>query len=554
MSNQLTILPVHKSIEVLPQETILEAIRRQIQFPELETPCNGKGYCGKCKIRIITGPVTEPSQKELHFLTEKELDDHIRLACMCQCTSDEPVTIELLEKNNKGSVLDHYQLGRYNLNPSIGPMLSASSGTDHTIGMIKTQIPAYGVAIDIGTTTIASVLMDLNTGEGIAKASCINPQTQIGGDVLSRIEHAMTHENGLKQLCSIICHCIDTLTLSLIQKSHIDSNDIYGYAIAANTTMLHLLLEVDPSSIAMAPYIPAFVEAQTLPVSRLHLTHCRPDATVYCLPSVSGYIGADITAGIYMSRIYETDKNIMFIDIGTNGEIVLSIKGQLHSCSCAAGPALEGMNITCGMRAAEGAIEHVHYKNGHFHIKTIADAPAEGICGSGVLETMAALLQSGAVESSGKISRKLDESLSSYLTKVDNKKAFLITEGKSPVYFSQGDIRQVQLAKGAILSGFVALLEKNQMTLDDLDEVIIAGQFGSYLNQDTLIATGILPDNARGKIKYIGNSSLSGAILCLLDASVKEKMSEIAKDVNYFELATYPGYTKLLMECLAFPA
>ena len=158
------------------------------------------------------------------------------------------------------------------------------------------------------------------------------------------------------------------------------------------------------------------------------------------------------------------------------------------------------------------------------------------------------------MESSGKISRKLDESLSSYLTKVDNKKAFLITEGKSPVYFSQGDIRQVQLAKGAILSGFVALLEKNQMTLDDLDEVIIAGQFGSYLNQDTLIATGILPSNARGKIKYIGNSSLSGAILCLLDASVKEKMSEIAKNVNYFELATYPGYTKLLMECLAFPA
>lgn len=554
MNNQLTILPVNRSIEILPQESILEAIRRQIQLPQLETPCNGKGYCGKCKIRIISGNVSEPSQKELHFLSEKERQNNIRLACMCYCDPGTPITIELLEKKTQGAVLDNYNLGNYILNPSVGPHANDSGSSTASIGILKTAIPSYGIAVDIGTTTIASVLLDLNTGDGIAKASCINPQTQIGGDVLSRIEHTMTHENGLKQLCDIICQCIDELTLMLIEKSGILPDDIYGYAIAANTTMLHLLLEVDPSPIAMAPYTPNFVDAQTVPVSKLHLTHCRQDASVYCLPSVSGYIGADITAGIYMSQICKTNKNIMFIDIGTNGEIVLSIKGELHSCSCAAGPALEGMNITCGMRAAEGAIEHVHYENGHFNVKTIGDAPAEGICGSGVLETMAALLKSGAVESSGKISRKLSDELNAYFTKVDNKKAFRIAEGKVPVYFSQGDIRQVQLAKGAILSGFVALLEKNHMTLDDLDEVIIAGQFGSYLNQDTLIATGILPANAKGKVKYIGNSSLSGAILCLLDKSVKDKMTEIAKNVNYFELATFPGYTRLLMECMAFPA
>jgi len=539
MNTTITILPADISINTLENETILEAIRRHGSLPELETPCNGKGYCGKCKIRLISGDVSSLTPREQKALTQDEISDHIRLACMCTPQGTSPVTIELPKNTARASILDNYHLGKYTLNPSVGP---------HADGK-----KAFGIAIDIGTTTIASVLLDLSSGEGLARASCINPQTQIGGDVLSRIEYTMTHENGLSVLSDMICQCLDELTVSLIKDTGISETDIYGYAIAANTTMLHLLLAVDPSSIAMAPYTPKFTKARTVPASSLHLTHCRHDATVYCLPSVSGYIGADIVAGIYMSRIEYTDKNIMFIDIGTNGEIVLSIKGELHSCSCAAGPALEGMNITCGMRAAEGAIEHVDFKDGHFIVRTIGNAAPAGICGSGVLETMAALVRTGAVESSGKISRNLSPELSDCLVKLDNKKAFRIADGPAPVYFSLGDIRQVQLAKGAILSGFVALLEKNHLTLDDLDEVIIAGQFGSYLDEDTLTGVGILPENARGKITYIGNSSLAGAILCLLDKDVPGKMSDIADKVNYFELATFPGYTRLLMECLAFP-
>ena len=549
MKTTLTILSDQTTIEINDDETILDAIRRQLKSVDLETPCNGKGYCGKCKIHLISGGVSELTPREQKALSDDEISDHIRLACMCTANGSEPIVIELIKKTAKSSVLDSYQLGDYTLNPSIGP---SSTASDHT--PLSANAPAYGIAIDIGTTTIASVLLDLSNGEGLAKASCINPQTKIGGDVLSRIEYTMTHDDGLHELSDMICQCLDDLSLSLIKNAGVRKEDVYGYTIAANTTMLHLLLAVDPSSIAMAPYIPKFTSARAVPASQLHLTHCRQDASVYCLPSVSAYIGADIVAGIYMSRIYSTDKNIMFIDIGTNGEIVLSIKGELHSCSCAAGPALEGMNITCGMRAAEGAIEHTDYKDGHFIVQTIGNKEAAGICGSGVLETMATLIRCGGVDASGRISRNLPSELSGYLTKVEQKKAFCIADGKAPVYFSQGDIRQVQLAKGAILSGFVALLEKNQMTLDDLDEVIIAGQFGSYLDEDTLIGVGILPENARGKVKYIGNSSLAGAILCLLDKNVPAKMSEIATDVNYFELATFPGYTKLLMECLAFPS
>lgn len=537
MNETLTLLPDNITIPIHEGETLLHAIRNSKVPVHFETPCNGKGFCGKCKIHIENGRLSPVTEHEKKHLTEDELSSGIRLACLAACEAGGKITVSLIPKEGNDSVLSDYHLPEY----SHRPMFGCGTGC--------------GIAIDIGTTTIAAVLLDLESGQGLAKASCVNPQTKIGGDVLSRIEYTMSHEGGLCELSDMICTCIDEMTVKLLHDSQKEPESIKGYTIAANTTMLHLLLAVNPRSIAMAPYTPEFTEAQLVPASRLKLSHCAADAGVYCLPSVSAYIGADIVAGIYMSEIYKAGKNIMFIDIGTNGEIVLSVKDTLYSCSCAAGPALEGMNITCGMRAADGAIEHVDYENGRFQTATIGNAAPLGICGSGVLESVSALLKSGAVDKSGRISRTMPEALKPLVVQTQgNKKAFCLTDTEPPVLFSQADIRQVQLAKGAILSGFMALLERNKMTMEDLDEVVIAGQFGSYLDENTLIGTGILPENVRGKIRYIGNSSLSGAILCLLDKDVTETMAHIAKNVNYFELASYPDYTRLLMRCMEFPA
>ncbi len=604
----LTVLGQERNMEIREGETLLDALRRQLPGQAPTSPCGGKHTCGKCKIIVKSGSVSAPTEAELVFLTPEELKNGVRLACFATATEPfSPVTVDLINTGSEHKILSSGLMPAFDLNPvitkrrfslieaDVDAVTKAPSGTLSALfsKTTKIEIPdrntrllrqlaemqndkqmdvvyfqdepvsieaaregakVCAVAVDIGTTTVACTLLDLETGEELGHAADINPQTMYGSDVLSRIEHTMQNEDGCEKLQALIVSCLDRLTVKLAEEAGVDTRDIYAYALAANTTMLHLLLGINPRSIALAPYYPVFTNAQTVGAHSLGLKNCSPDTVLCCLPSISSYIGADILAGIDISSLSSAQDNVLFIDIGTNGEIVLSQRGVLSACSCAAGPALEGMNISCGMRAADGAIEQIVFGTEGFTVKTIGDSEPTGICGSGVLDMVATLLRHGALDLSGRIAVPLPAAFEAHIRPNGKSPAFIVSGGKHPVEFTQSDIRQVQLAKGAILSGITALLKNAQLSESDVDRVLIAGQFGSHLSEESLLGAGILPDAFKGKVRYIGNTSLSGAELFLLDRTADGRMNSLSQTVSYMELATYPGYTRLLMDCMKFPS
>jgi uncharacterized 2Fe-2S/4Fe-4S cluster protein (DUF4445 family) len=602
-ATQLTILPGEFRLEIEENESILHAIRRAGLHSFVEAPCNGKHTCGKCRIVVRGGAVSPPTAKELSLLTAEELAQGIRLACLTQASAPlSPVLVETATSNMQhilgegfmpsfilaprlkkrrytferqeseaGGIPSDSLFGR--VEQAAGAALPtndvhllrqlADIGIDQDFDIVyfddkpialETACGSeklLGIAVDIGTTTVACTLLDLESGTQLGLASAINPQTAFGADVLSRIEHTMQAPDGLAELQTLIVSCLNSLSQELLDQGY-KSESVYCYAVAANTTMLHLLLGVPPRSIALAPYYPVFTGAQLIPARQFGLKCCAPSAVLCCLPSVSGYIGADILAGIHIAGLADAPDTVLFIDIGTNGEIVLSRRGTLSSCSCAAGPALEGMNISCGMRAAAGAIEKVRFQNGRFDIETIGNLPPVGLCGSGVLEVISTLVQEGAIDKSGRIADPLPDMFKACTTPNGRSYSFILHGSDTPVHFTQADIRQVQLAKGAILSGITALLGSAGLAPSDVDRVMIAGQFGAHLTEDSLLGSGLLPKEFQGKISYLGNTSLSGAELFLLDNTAGVIMKRLSQDISYLELATYPNYARLLMTSMAF--
>ena len=419
----------------------------------------------------------------------------------------------------------------------------------------------YGVAIDIGTTTVVCSLVDMLTGEELGHASEINAQKFFGLDVLTRITYEIENpEDGREKLQKAIVGSINKMVKSICDEHGLTQDQIYEVTVGANCTMMHMLMGVDARPIGKAPFAPVFARAKDIKASDIGLK-AAPGARLYCLPSVSAYIGADIVAGAYVCDMKHQKGNVMFIDIGTNGEIVLAADGKLMSCSCAAGPALEGMNISSGMRAAEGAIEDIHINEDGVDLKIIGDCEPAGICGSGILTVTKELLRTGIVRKTGAFVKadKFDESdyRSKYIAvDEEGKRSFRMTDGSNgsdPLYITQGDVRQVQLAKGAILSGFMALMRKAGIGMEDLDRVLIAGQFGAHLPAESITGTGILPFEVEDRIEYVGNTSKTGAYMALMSGTVKRQMEALAHDMDYLELGATDNYERLLSECLIFP-
>ncbi|MCM1990677.1 ASKHA domain-containing protein [Oceanirhabdus seepicola] len=599
----LKIISKDKKIEFKVGDTLLNIL--QDNGILAESPCGGNGTCGKCKIKIIEGSINEPTEEEVKHLYKEELEGDIRLSCLVIPTGD--LTVELLNtKDVKHKILAEGYMPEFDINPVINkrvhkltkPTLEKNFSYEELLEealeiaiyeddhMLLRSLPEifenqevtaiyagekfigveagdtscelYGIAVDIGTTTVVASLVDLNSGKEISSESEINPQKEYGLDVLSRIDFTRTKANGLELLQNSIIDCLNNLTSELCSKNSININNIYEMTIAANATMMHLLLGVNTNSIGKSPYSTVFSRQKKLLASSIGIK-LSLFARVYCLPGVSSYIGADIVAGSVVSELDKTDKNVLFIDIGTNGEIVLSKGGELSSCSCAAGPALEGMNISCGMRAAEGAIEGIKINEDGIRLKVIGNKEPVGICGSGILEGISEIVRAKLVGKTGRLKKKSDieendqlQYLSKYLIEEDRKRKICISSETKEISITQGDIRQVQLTKGAILSGFYALLDLLEIDMMDLNEVIIAGQFGKHLSVDSLVGSGIIPADLRGKIRYIGNSSKSGALMCLLSKEVREDMEKVAKKIQYFELSTKEGYDKLFTKCLNF--
>ncbi len=570
----------------------------------IDNACGGKGLCGKCRVMITKGETGPVSETESHILKADESESGIRLACLVYPESD--IEIELLQKEKKHDVLTSGYMPDFDFDQDIikrrvtihKPTLEdqtpfedqvlAETGCecfeyealsehsmmpgDYTAVIHGNRVVAlepgdtsaalYGVAIDIGTTTVVCSLIDMNTGEELGHASEINAQKFFGLDVLTRITYEIEHpEDGREKLQKAIVGSINKMVASVCEKHGVSQEQIYEFSVGANCTMMHMLMGVDARPIGKAPFAPVFARARDVKADSIGLK-AAAGARLYCLPSVSAYIGADIVAGAYVCDLRSETGNVIFIDIGTNGEIVLASHGKLMSCSCAAGPALEGMNISSGMRAAEGAIEDISIGENGIELKIIGDCEPAGICGSGILTVTKELLRTGIVRKTGAFVKagKFDESdYRSKFIEVDDegKRSFRMTEGgngSDPLYITQGDIRQVQLAKGAILSGFMALMKRAGIGMEDLDKVLIAGQFGAHLPAQSITGTGILPFEVEDRIQYVGNTSKTGAYMALMSGKVKEEMQKLAHEMDYLELGATENYERLLSECLIFPA
>ncbi|SPF34462.1 2Fe-2S iron-sulfur cluster binding domain protein [Candidatus Desulfosporosinus infrequens] len=562
------------SIDVTEGERLSECIRSA--GLSLETPCNGLGLCGKCQVKAW-GDLYPPEDLESGFINAS----NIRLACLARAKGD--VWIELPPKGyqlktiNQGvsiavevdssvkqvllpplekttqpylerlpyncSSMDIYQkmgkLEQRGAQQVYGVLLD-----NHLVELGSEPSEILGVAIDIGTTGISAYLLDLASGEILQKESCLNPQTEFGGDVLSRISYCLENPQGPALLRETILSKLNELVLDLTGDAN-RAERVYQMVLAGNTTMLHFVLGIYPGSIARAPYRPVFLEQVDLKAREARISIC-PEGRITLLPSVSGYVGADILAGVVATAFAKKDYPAVFLDIGTNGEIVANIRGRLIATSTAAGPALEGMNISCGCRAEEGAIDSFFIDdNFGLHFTTIGMVESQGICGSGLIDITAAMVKRKLILASGRFNPNLDTPLKA---RVRDKKFYLTEE----IYISQTDIRQIQLAKGALAAGITLLLEEAGIPLEAIEEVVIAGAFGYHINPASILEIGLLPKGFKGKISFVGNSSAEGARLALINKGVMAEINSLKGRIEVLELSTNPRFQDYFVKALGF--
>jgi len=393
-----------------------------------------------------------------------------------------------------------------------------------------------GLAVDIGTTKLAAYLVDLNSGETLATAGTMNPQIAYGEDVMARISHAVSHTGGGEQLRAVIVEALNHMARDLCAQVQRDVADIADAVIVGNTAMHHLFLGLPVRQLGLAPYVAAESAALDWKARDIGLEFA-PGAYVHLLPNIAGFVGADHVAMLLATRLAERDGVVLGMDIGTNTEVSLRARGRHWACSTASGPAFEGAHIRHGMRAAPGAIEKVSIHDGHVHIKTVDDWPAIGLCGSGILDLVAQLFRAGVINSRGAM---LAEGEHPRVRRGDHGPEFVVVPGHEnggrEITFSRADVSEIQLAKGAMRAGVNILLQHAGVTEADIDEVIIAGAFGTYLDAQSGLDIGMFPRVERQKIRQVGNAAGAGARMALLSVAQRERAIQIAKQIEYIEL------------------
>ena len=551
--------------------------------------CGGYHICGKCKVIVNSCGEMPISEAEKKLLTEEELNLGVRLACFIKVNED--ITVSIPDSTKKAAVLtDHEKekkIGEY-LNPHIERInvkLAKPSLDDQRddltrliegLDLVKsTYMPAsllktlpvlleqfdygisctlrkneiidlreyntksglYGMAVDIGTTTIAAYLFDLQSGENLDIYSSLNPQRVFGSDVISRINHTITQKDGLAELQGLLIKELNHIIDFFCERNNISSLDLYEIVVVGNTVIMHLLLGVPCKNIANAPYIPAFTSKMEIKAAELGL-NINPEGYIVTLPLVSGYIGADTVAAVLASGMAEDDEINLLLDIGTNGEIVLGNSEELLSCSTAAGPAFEGVGITFGIGGVDGAIDHVDLKKTPIYT-TIGGSSPKGICGSGIIDTVAELLKYKIIDNTGMFCEEY------------GKKYFILDE-KSKIYVTQQDIRQIQLAKAAISAGVKVLIKHMQIELDKIKRVYLAGGFGNYINIESAAIIGLIPAELKNRVKLIGNGAGTGAIMCLLSEEMIKKACLIKERIKYLELSSLSAFSEEFMDSMYF--
>lgn len=415
--------------------------------------------------------------------------------------------------------------GNWQVTATVGCMQNGFSLVDLQEG--DTTSTHLGIAVDIGTTTVVAYLVDMLTGNIIDLAADYNGQVRFGEDILTRI-YLSGETEGLKVLRAAILETLEDIVSRLTRDKGYTTRDISAAAIGANSTMIHLLLGLDPSRICMAPYIPVINGPGILSASEIGLA-INPNAPVYCLPGVGSYVGGDVLGGVLVSDMYRRDELALFVDIGTNGEMVLGNKDWLVACAGAAGPALEGGVVKSGMRAEPGAVSEVKIDpvSGQVIYKTIGDMPPVGICGSGLVDCLAELFLAGIIDRAGKFK--------------GSARSFVVapaaeTAGGNDILVTQADINNLMRTKGAVNAALELLLESVGCGLGEIEKFYAAGAFGQYLNLESAITIGLYPDLPRGKMVRLGNSSGEGARQTLLSREKRMAVENIAKNITYFEL------------------
>jgi len=574
----------------------------------IDTPCGGKGTCGKCAVRVsgVSGTVSE---KEKLLLGSDRLKKGYRMACYININEDmdvypdddtgkeavivtggrkrditvSPVIkkqyVEMPVPSLDDQLSDAERLKRASDNqisvtgiPLLReiPEILRASGFKATMVRLGKKLVAiepgdttsllYGTAFDIGTTTVAAYLYDLNSGKCLAVSSMINPQRQHGADVISRISFAMQSAENTNRMQQLISGCINELTDQLVKKAKIDKKHIYASVFTGNTTMLHFLLGLQTANISVSPFIPVTTELQMFDPELIGPA-INKNGIGIAFPCVSAYIGGDTVAAVLSSGMYEKDKPCLLVDIGTNGEIVLGDSKQMYACSTAAGPAFEGANIRNGVGGVKGAIDTVG-PGPCFKYTTIGGASPIGICGSGLIDAVAQLIDAGLIDESGRLvdeeeAAELDPDVRKRLVTVDGIRAFvLVQEGENDslqqIVITQRDIRELQNAKAAIAAGIDVLIKVSGESYATIDKVYLAGGFGSNINIESALKIGLLPRALANRIEAVGNASGAGAAEGLLSEDMLERAGEIRKDIRYIELSAMPDFTEKYVENMFF--
>ncbi len=484
--------------------------------------CGGRGTCLKCRVRIRTGMGVEKQE----------------LACAVVPEDGMVITVPEVEttaKRKKKLV-----------------KLPEDFKPDRGEGL--------GVSVDIGTTTVVVMLWDLETGEMLDIDAFTNPQGTWGADVISRIQYTMENEKGLEILHKSVIKAINKAVEGFIEGSAYDFENIKKYVVVGNTTMSHLFLGIDPKSLAVSPFKPQFEGPVTRTIEDLDLKGSE-GAEVRVVPNIAGHVGSDITAGLIATDILLKDKGHLFIDIGTNGEIVVSGKGKIATCSTAAGPAFEGSSIAQGMRAASGAIERIDLSDDGVAIKVIGDCKPIGICGSGIIDAIGEMVRVGVVDKTGKLlapekltKKGVAPKIIELIGKDDD--GYYLTLYKDPdgedVRITQKDVREIQLAKAAIKAGEETLMNAVGISLEELEKVSIAGAFGSYIRKESAVNCGLIPDIDHEKIFSIGNSAGIGASMALLSKEAFDTTVHTAQTIEHIELATRSDFQEKYMLAMRF--
>ncbi|WP_312643505.1 ASKHA domain-containing protein [Hydrogenoanaerobacterium sp.] len=493
----------------------------------VDAPCGGKGRCGKCRV-IAAGALSPLTDAERKLLSPAELAANTRLACETVLLGDARVQI-----------ISHADIDVCAQGDAVDFEVTAEFDAAQNVGM----------AVDIGTTTVVAYFHELATGRLLYTASGINGQRVYGADVISRIGACIENSENLAAQQKIMVSQLNRYIADFERVTGASANRIGQAVIVANTTMQHLLCGLDPAGIASAPFTPKSLFGYEQNGAELGI---NISGTVYHAPSISAYVGADITAGLYASGAAYDDRPALFIDIGTNGEMALASKDRLVCCSTAAGPAFEGAHIKYGVGGVAGAIEKVTCQENALHIETIGGLPPIGICGSGIIDAAAAALQAGGMDDTGRI-LDTDEAEGFIVHYIDDDEGEIVLDKASGISLTQQDVREIQLAKAAIAAGVNTLLHESGLTLKEIDKLYIAGGFGAHINKASACAIGLLPAALLDKIVFVGNAAGMGAQRALLTADGKARLRALADRAQYLELSGHAFFQDSYIEEMMFP-